>query len=180
VDLHDLGNVGEFVGGVGFVVSIVYLALQIRQNTLAVRMTAHHHVFESYREILAPIKTNERLAELLRSTDRFTTLSPREQIPIATFFVEWLLHFQTCHVLYRAGALEEETFRAYENTALSLLQMPGYAHMWQHLRRAIHTSTTELIDARLRQPSSLPPRFEELMPWWRADGVGSGESKMAR
>jgi hypothetical protein len=62
VNLHDLGNVGEFVGGVGFVVSIVYLALQIRQNTLAVRMTAHHDVFESYRESNA---SEERRLELL-------------------------------------------------------------------------------------------------------------------
>ena len=31
--LEDLGNLGEFVGAIGVVVSLVYLALQIRQNT---------------------------------------------------------------------------------------------------------------------------------------------------
>jgi hypothetical protein len=33
VTLQDLGNVGEFVGAIGVVTSLIYLALQIRQNS---------------------------------------------------------------------------------------------------------------------------------------------------
>ncbi len=42
--LQDLGNIGEFVGAIGVVVSLIYLAVQIRQNTATVRLnstTAH-------------------------------------------------------------------------------------------------------------------------------------------
>ncbi|MBW2725788.1 MAG: hypothetical protein JRE71_15510 [Deltaproteobacteria bacterium] len=31
--LQDLGNIGEFVGAIGVVTSLVYLALQIRQQS---------------------------------------------------------------------------------------------------------------------------------------------------
>ena len=31
--LEDLGNIGDFVGGIGVVATLVYLVLQIRQNT---------------------------------------------------------------------------------------------------------------------------------------------------
>ena len=31
--LEDLGNIGEFVGAIGVVASLIYLALQIRQNS---------------------------------------------------------------------------------------------------------------------------------------------------
>ena len=33
IDLNDLGNIGEFVGAIGVVASLIYLAVQIRQNT---------------------------------------------------------------------------------------------------------------------------------------------------
>ncbi len=35
--LEDLGNLGEFLSAIAVVVSLVYLAIQIRQNTTAVR-----------------------------------------------------------------------------------------------------------------------------------------------
>ena len=35
--LEDLGNIGDFLGGIGVVVTLVYLAYQIRQNTDQIR-----------------------------------------------------------------------------------------------------------------------------------------------
>ena len=35
--LADLGNLGEFIGSIGVVISLVYVGLQIRQNTEATR-----------------------------------------------------------------------------------------------------------------------------------------------
>ena len=40
MDLDTLAAIGEFVGGVAVVVSIGYLALQMRQNTASIRATA--------------------------------------------------------------------------------------------------------------------------------------------
>jgi hypothetical protein len=166
LSLADLANLGEFVGGVMVIVSLVYLAINIRQNTLAVRMAAHEHVFATFREIISPVKTDERLAGLLRSAVNFESLPPESQIPIASFYSEVLLHFQNCHVLYRRGALEEETFRAYENYVLSSLANPGVNVWWQHHRHVLAPITVELLDARLRHPSTMPPRIDEVMPWW--------------
>ncbi len=38
--LQDLGNIGEFVAAIGVIISLVYLARQIRQNTESVRAAA--------------------------------------------------------------------------------------------------------------------------------------------
>jgi hypothetical protein len=38
--LEDLGNIGDFLGGIGVVVTLLYLAFQIRQNTQSVRSSA--------------------------------------------------------------------------------------------------------------------------------------------
>ena len=35
--LEDLGNLGDFVGGVAVVITLIYLAIQIRHNTGAVK-----------------------------------------------------------------------------------------------------------------------------------------------
>ena len=55
--LQDLGNIGEFVGAIGVVISLIYLAIQIRHNTRqmeeqtkAVRVEALDEAVRSYSE----------------------------------------------------------------------------------------------------------------------------------
>jgi hypothetical protein len=40
MDLEALGNLGDFLGGIGVVITLLYLAIQIRQNTRQMRMDA--------------------------------------------------------------------------------------------------------------------------------------------
>ena len=39
--LQDLGNIGEFIAAIGVIASLIYLAVQIRQNTRTLRGTFH-------------------------------------------------------------------------------------------------------------------------------------------
>ena len=41
MSIQELGNLGELAGGVAVVVSLLYVALQIRQNTQTIRASNH-------------------------------------------------------------------------------------------------------------------------------------------
>ncbi len=45
--LDELGNIGDFVGGLAVVVTLAYLALQIRQNTATTRVQTVQHLLTS-------------------------------------------------------------------------------------------------------------------------------------
>jgi hypothetical protein len=45
--LDELGNIGDFVGGLAVVVTLVYLALQIRRNTATTRVQTVQHLLTS-------------------------------------------------------------------------------------------------------------------------------------
>ena len=40
MDVEALGNLGDFLGGIGVVITLLYLAIQVRQNTRQMRMDA--------------------------------------------------------------------------------------------------------------------------------------------
>ena len=44
MELAQLAQLGEFVGGIAVLVTLVYLAVQVRQNTNAVVTTSHHQM----------------------------------------------------------------------------------------------------------------------------------------
>ena len=57
MNLNDLANIGQIVGALAVVVSLIYVALQIRQNTNAIRsaaaQTVHEHFASWYRLVSA-------------------------------------------------------------------------------------------------------------------------------
>ncbi len=59
-----IGSVGEAAGAVAVVASLIYLALQIRQNTLEVRAAAVDSVIASIREWTRPVIENAEAAEI--------------------------------------------------------------------------------------------------------------------
>ena len=64
--LQDLGNIGEFVGAIGVVTSFVYLAIQIRQNTRAIRLSSMQSANLSIGTSLSKISQNSENAEVFR------------------------------------------------------------------------------------------------------------------
>ena len=47
MSLRDLGNLGEFIGAMGVVVSLVYLARQMSQNTVSVRAASFNSMVQN-------------------------------------------------------------------------------------------------------------------------------------
>jgi hypothetical protein len=41
---QDLGGIGELIGGIGVIATLLYLAAQIRANTRSVRVSNHQEV----------------------------------------------------------------------------------------------------------------------------------------
>jgi hypothetical protein len=45
-----LGNLGDFIGGIAVVVTLVYLAIQVRQNTIALRTASRQEIVRAFRD----------------------------------------------------------------------------------------------------------------------------------
>jgi hypothetical protein len=65
VTLQELGELGNFLGGVLGVVALVYLAFQVRQNTVALRMNAYQESVRSANDAAALFATHPELTRLL-------------------------------------------------------------------------------------------------------------------
>jgi hypothetical protein len=74
--LESLGNLGEFVSGLAVVVSLVYLATQVRQHNQAVRSTALAVISASISEFLDHVGRDAELTTLW-----FDGLSGSRELP---------------------------------------------------------------------------------------------------
>ena len=63
--IQDMGAVGEMIGGIAVIITLIYLTLQIRQNTRAVRLNTGHAVTEEFRGMFELVAGSSDLAELI-------------------------------------------------------------------------------------------------------------------
>ena len=97
MDIMALGAIGEMVGGVAVLATLVYLALQVRQGAAATTVNATHAWLEDYNHMVREIVKDPAVALILRKglTD-FDTLGGNDQMR----FHAWM----AAHIIKSCGS----------------------------------------------------------------------------
>ena len=148
--LEALGNTGDFIGGIAVVATLLYLSVQIRQNTNSMRTASRQAISSGYREAnrlrLDP-QTGLAWAKGLTS---FSELSFPERHLFSTVAIDEALFFQGAFALHESGQLDESTYLAYLDWFSSIMSTPGGFHWWETTGRPIYTpGMIAAVDERL-------------------------------
>jgi len=122
--LDVLGNLGDFVGGLAVVVTLIYLALQIRQSTATTRVQTVQHLLSSD-TASADSQIAGPLPHILAKLDAEERLSPSEAAAYTLYMrgrvtEAWQVFYQRQNGMIEeevAGALLER-FAYFARTAL--------------------------------------------------------------
>ena len=130
--LDQLGNIGELVGGAAVVVSLIYLAIQIRQNTRAVRAASFHAVTDSFNLLNTTIAHDESLARIFRlGSEDLGKLNDDERVRFNFLFLGALRVFETLYYQNKGGTGDPALWIAETSTMIALLTTPGGREWWE-------------------------------------------------
>jgi hypothetical protein len=114
--IQDLGSIGEFVGGLLVVVSLFYLAMQIRQNTRSLRAAAHQEAVRGangWSALLVQDLDRNRL--LFEGCRDHSSLSPEELNQFTHLVMMFLRDYWLAHHLEDEGLIPPGIRVGYEN-----------------------------------------------------------------
>ncbi len=106
-----VGAVGEMAGAIGVIVTLVYLALQIRSNAKATESAVLTNLSTEMERVAGAVATDEALAEALNTARRGDTLNELQSTRLRSWFSAYLRVCES-HVLQRhlgATAIDLET-----------------------------------------------------------------------
>jgi hypothetical protein len=150
-----LGNYGEFVGAIAVVVTLGYLAFQIRQNTRQLRGEAVLSVNEAAAYTLRAVRDDPELLSLcVRANARWDSIGPREQARVHLYNSEQMSYCESAYNLWMQGALDEATYLSRENVIVSVLTNPGAESWWNDWKHIFMPGFQQRIDDRLSNPTS--------------------------
>ena len=133
-DIALAANIGEIIAAVLVVVSLVYVALQIRQNTHALKVTAAQAYVGNYNTITAQL-TDSDFAVLWRNgLQDFENLEPGEQVQFSAIIGQLMRVMESAFLQWKGGALEDQLWEASERALKDTFMTAGFRQWWQFRR----------------------------------------------
>ena len=160
--LEDLGNIGDFVGGIGVIATLIYLAIQIRQNTRAVRTASRQEIVAGARDWNRLLVDPEVAEAFTRGHDGYPRMEAADATRYRAVMHDLALFMQGAFALWESGALEDETYHAYFDFFAIQISTPGGAEWWATARTIYLDRMLINIDERLARGGVRDPIEKEL------------------
>jgi hypothetical protein len=157
LSIQDLGSLGEFVGAIATVLTLIYLAGQIRHNTLAIKEDARRAHFATSRENNQMIIVNEDVADLwLRGLIDPEQLNPAEHARFTFLLASFVNNAELGFFERETGVIEHaEALRSMRAVAM-FMRAPGGAQFWKRHGRNYHAEFRAEFEALIAGPKLKP------------------------
>ncbi len=148
--LQALGNIGEFVGALGVVISLAYLARQMIQNTTSVRAASFNSMTQNSIRLLQYAYTDPEFAAFLARAEADPDgLTSQDRLRWDAYMTAVYRHFGNLVYQYRVGVLDRQMWEAYQRTLKEHLRKPAWASWYRANAVVFSTALTEQVERAL-------------------------------
>jgi hypothetical protein len=132
MNLNDLANLGQIIGAIAVVISLIYVAMQIRQNTNAVRAATAQSVHEHFASWYHLLASDESLSQIvIDGLKDYVSLSEKDKARFVATFMAFLSYSQNAFFKWRKELLEQPLWMGWELLIMNLVSAPGGKEFWK-------------------------------------------------
>ena len=118
------------IANVGVIVGIVFLALEIRVNTVSNQSAAYQAWVAANMALNSSLIPADSVVEIGMGMDDSKNLTQDSQLPFAMWHFSYYQQLQATDYLYRTGTLDPSLWEVEVNRGAIHLQLPGVRQWW--------------------------------------------------
>ncbi len=151
-----IGVIAEVVAAAGVIITLIYLAVQIRQSTIAANASSHHQLLVTQSSANRSITDNAEVCDLIdRGNKDFKSLTDAElirlQFVMYEHFNQWWFAFSTGQKSLLEGEMWESITRGYIQVVQS---SPVFREMWEICGSVYDPKFRDHVDAAMASSSA--------------------------
>ncbi|HDY81915.1 MAG: hypothetical protein DRQ65_04260 [Gammaproteobacteria bacterium] len=129
--IEQLGGLGEFIGAMAVVVSLIFIALEIRSNSRSTRLAALQTAMESSQRIIELPARDRDLSRVIRiGSNDPDSLTEDEYAQYRYWLILSFRSTENLFVQYKSGGLDHETWVARAGASKWMMATPGGSKVW--------------------------------------------------
>ena len=133
--LSDLGNIGEIVGGIGVIASLMYLAIQIRKNDKSTRAATTQALLGRSTEMI------------MQQTYSGFDPESASRLQLENLFFGIISHMNNAHYQRSIGILDDEAWAMFDSRLKRLVQsLDNFEDWWERYRGDFTPSFVDYVN----------------------------------
>jgi len=126
-----LSAIGQVVAAMGVIPSLIYLAIQIREQNKERRRAGINILTAQWSELVKTAQESREFAAVfLRGMHSFEGLDAADKLRFSAFFTRFTRNCEGMFIYYRDGALDKALWDAVERTIADYFAYPGVSEWW--------------------------------------------------
>jgi hypothetical protein len=146
-----LGAIGEVVGALAVVLTLGYLAIQIRQNSKAVRSSTRSDIAKMQLDINFMLSQNPDTALALYAFWRGDELDEREETAAIFFVMGMFRTMENQFFAYLEGNFSASVWKGYRANIVINVRAEQFDKFWEPRRELFSSEFAEFIDGLLHE-----------------------------
>jgi hypothetical protein len=150
MSLGEWASIASVVSAVSLVVSVIYVSIQIRHNTRAVRASAFQQVVDSFAGISLDIAKDPNLVDLyLRASRDFASLGELERAQYSFMLLSFLRRAENVLFQTETQLLQTEHWSGIRDSIKAIVAPPGAQDCWRTIKSRLNPEFRAFVDTLL-------------------------------
>ena len=154
--MQDWGALGDLIGGIAIIVSLVYVGLQIKQSTQATRAATNQSFSAQYTEQAAQITRADFRDVFWRGLSGLQNLQGGELVAFMAFLGSIMRMWETFYFQKQGGTFESRIFDSWLVQLVDLFGNDGVREYWAIRRHNFTAEFVEFIDETIATATPKP------------------------
>lgn len=154
--------IGELVSTIAVITSLIYVALQIRQNTHTIKLNSAQNLSHELRESLALLVADAELSNIhLRAMQDIDGLDPGDKFRFYMFLNNVFRVYENAHYQNTQGTVDKSVWNGMLGNMNATKLMSGYKAFWNDRKNIFSKEFQEFYDSELGGNAHLLDAYQE-------------------
>ena len=141
-----IGAIGEIVGASAVVCSLIYLAVQIRNQNKESQAAAVHEIIEGYRSSVAQLLESEMAEIWILGIDDYHQLSRTQKLRFDIYLMTTLRSFEDAYFQWKQKRLDDDIWKSALTPLIDLKATDAFGHYWQERKHQFRVEFADYVD----------------------------------
>lgn len=152
--LTDLASIAQVVGALAVVISLIYVAIQVKGNSTAVRSASGVAANTAVQSWYLTLGSNQQISDLyIKAMTSPEPIAREEEFQFIVMTHALMLAFQNSYFLERERTIDAELREAMTVTFMGVKDLPGFHRYWRQRKGYFLKGFADYADELLSRPS---------------------------
>ncbi len=146
MNIESMANYADVIGGIAVIVSLIYVGIQIRRNTMVNQGIATQQTFASTQTIYSWHAEDSGASEIYTRFNKGEQLTTAEQVRMIHLMLGMLEQYQVYFILNKLNMMDKESFECFFRKILLVLCTPTARQWFTTNRNFFRRDFVEYVD----------------------------------